>query len=236
MPAFFHAFEAAFTTTCLGRQGAVFVAADERFETANFFLLGLILLPHQLHFFGFELLELDVSARVIAVESAKGNLECAIGHPVEEVAIVRDDNQGAVPAFEELLEPLEGGQVEVVGRLVEEQDIGTRQQDGRQRGAGLHATRKLRQTLWTVIGRVKAQAGQHPLDGAFDVIATRMFEARQQFAVAVHPVGPVGMIGVCDVVFEGGDFALHGMQGDECFVEQTTQGLGIVEAGLLGQI
>ena len=107
MPTFLHPFEAAFTTACLGRQGAVFVAPDERFEAGYFFLLGLILLPHQLHFFGFELLELHVSAGIIAVESAKGNLERAIGYAVEEVAIVRDDNQGTVPAFEELLEPLE---------------------------------------------------------------------------------------------------------------------------------
>ena len=43
---------------------------------------------------------------------------------VQEVAVVRDDDHRAVAVVEHVLEPADGVDVEVVGRLVEQQDVG----------------------------------------------------------------------------------------------------------------
>ncbi len=43
---------------------------------------------------------------------------------VEEVAVVRDDDEAAVVGAEIILEPVDGIEIEVVGRLVEQEDAG----------------------------------------------------------------------------------------------------------------
>ena len=58
---------------------------------------------------------------------------------VEEVAIVRHRDHGAGKALQELLEPLHALGVEVVGRLVEQQQVGLRQQQPAERDAALLA-------------------------------------------------------------------------------------------------
>ena len=58
---------------------------------------------------------------------------------VEEAAVVGDDEDGAVEAVQELLQPGQAGRVEVVGRLVEQQDVGVLEERGRQQAAGLLA-------------------------------------------------------------------------------------------------
>ncbi len=49
-------------------------------------------------------------------------------HPLEELAVVADDEQGARPGAEHVVEPRPRRGVEVVGRLVEEQDVGPAEQ------------------------------------------------------------------------------------------------------------
>ena len=46
------------------------------------------------------------------------------GDGVEEVAVVGDGDEGAVVVVEEVLEPVDGVEIEVVGGLVEEQGLG----------------------------------------------------------------------------------------------------------------
>src|SRR6478672_649406 len=55
-----------------------------------------------------------------------------VGHALEEVAVVRDDDEGARPAVEDVLERGEGLDVEVVGGLVEDEDVRLGQQQARQ--------------------------------------------------------------------------------------------------------
>ena len=50
--------------------------------------------------------------------------DLAVADPLEEVAVVRDDDERAGPAVEEVLERGERLDVEVVGRLVEEEHVG----------------------------------------------------------------------------------------------------------------
>ena len=55
-----------------------------------------------------------------------------VGDPLEEVAVVGDDDEGAGPAVEEVLEDVEGVDVEVVGGLVEQQHVGLGHQQPQQ--------------------------------------------------------------------------------------------------------
>jgi hypothetical protein len=83
-------------------------------------LLDLALREHQvLHAL---LLEARVVAR-IAAQLLLVDVDHGGHHRVEEVAVVRDDEQGPRVAFEPFLEPDDGVEVEVVGRLVEQQEI-----------------------------------------------------------------------------------------------------------------
>ena len=53
-------------------------------------------------------------------------------HPVEQRPVVADQQQAAVPVLEHVVELVAGVEVEVVGRLVEQQDVGPLQQLRRQ--------------------------------------------------------------------------------------------------------
>ena len=57
-----------------------------------------------------------------------------VDRPVEEDAVVRDDDEPAREPVDEALEPVEPVEVEVVRRLVEQEHVEARQQDRRQRG------------------------------------------------------------------------------------------------------
>ena len=69
-------------------------------------------------------------------EAPVGQLHHARRHAVQEVAIVRRDDVGAVEAVEKLGDPLDGFRVEMVRRFVENQEIRQRHQ----RAAHRHAT------------------------------------------------------------------------------------------------
>ena len=65
--------------------------------------------------------------RVVALERdapAAVELEDPAGHVVEEVAVVRDRHHRALVVVEEALQPGDGLGVEMVGRLVQEQQVG----------------------------------------------------------------------------------------------------------------
>ena len=66
--------------------------------------------------------------------------EHAIDLPIEEFAIVRDQQQRFARATEEGVEPFERRHVEMIGRLVQEEQLRILQQQGRQRGAHLPAS------------------------------------------------------------------------------------------------
>ena len=70
-------------------------------------------------------------------------LEDPLGGVVEEVAVVGDRDDGAREALQELLEPVDRFGVEVVGRLVEQQHVGLRQQHPAQGDTALLAARQL---------------------------------------------------------------------------------------------
>ena len=64
------------------------------------------------------------AARQVAQPTVAEQCDLAVADPFEQVAVVRDDEQRAGPAVEEVLERGECLDVEVVGRLVEQQHVG----------------------------------------------------------------------------------------------------------------
>ncbi|MNC45101.1 hypothetical protein D3C75_940470 [compost metagenome] len=63
-----------------------------------------------------------------AMESSIPQDQGLAGHPIEQAGIVGDQHQGAPPAQEELLQPEQGGQVQVVAGFIEQQQVRLAQQ------------------------------------------------------------------------------------------------------------
>ncbi len=62
---------------------------------------------------------------------------------VEKVPVVRDGDEGAVVADEEVLEPMDGLEVEIVGGLVEQQRLGVAEEGLGEQDADLLAALQL---------------------------------------------------------------------------------------------
>ncbi len=112
------------------------VATDELLGLLDVLLLGLVLGQAAGHPLG---PQLDVAAIVAGVllQPPEGQFPHPAHHPVQEVAVVGHDHQAARPPDQVALQPLQGGQVQIVGRLVEEEKIGFLQEQPGQEGAGL---------------------------------------------------------------------------------------------------
>ena len=83
--------------------------------------------------------------RVVALEReapAPVELEDPLGHVVEEVAVVGDGHDGARVLLQEALQPVDRLGVEVVGGLVEQQQVGVGQQQPAQRHPAALAARQ----------------------------------------------------------------------------------------------
>ena len=72
------------------------------------------------------------------------DLDDAVGDPIEEVTVVRDDDERAFEAAEPLFEPRQALHVKEVRRLVHQQNVGRLQQNLRQRRAVAPSAGKLR--------------------------------------------------------------------------------------------
>ena len=107
-------------------------AADEGLGRVDLPLLVLGGVDQSLVALPLLLLEVVVVARV-EVDDAPVEIGDVGDHPVEEVAVVADDHQRARPGEQELLQPDEALEVEMVGGLVHEQQIGLLEQQPRQR-------------------------------------------------------------------------------------------------------
>ena len=66
-------------------------------------------------------------------------LHTALGHDVEEIAVVADGQHGAAEVENVVLQPLRGAHVEVVSRLVQQEDVRVLEYEPREIHAGLFA-------------------------------------------------------------------------------------------------
>jgi hypothetical protein len=76
----------------------------------------------------------------VAGELAVVELQDGTCDRVQEVSVVRDDEDGGLGVLDEVLQPLYGAQVQVVGRLVEEDEIRLGEEEAGQGDAALLAS------------------------------------------------------------------------------------------------
>ena len=72
----------------------------------------------------------------VALELALGQPDDPGGQAVEQVTVVADDDDRPAEAEQVLFQPLDGGQVQVIGRLVEQQQVGLADEQLGQRQPG----------------------------------------------------------------------------------------------------
>ena len=117
------------------------------------------------------------ASRVVA-EPAAVELRDAGGDRVEKAPVVRDADHGAGETLQQRLEPRDGAEVEMVGRLVEQQDVRVGRQRLRERDALLPAARKRPDQ------RIRGQSEprEHRVDAVAERPAVERIEPRVQRA------------------------------------------------------
>ena len=122
---------------------------------------------------------------------AGGQLDHALGHAVDEVAVVGHEQDRALVGGQRVLEPGDRVEVEVVGGLVEHQHVGTRQQQPGQRHAHAPATGHLGHQPVGVLGR-EPEAVQHAMGVGLQGVAAEVREPLLQVPVLVQGGRVVG--------------------------------------------
>src|SRR6478736_2639557 len=98
------------------------------------------------------------AARQLAHLAVPEQGQLLVGHPLEQVAVVRDDDEGPGPSVENVLEGGERLDVEVVGRLVEDEDVRLgEQQPGQLEPATLATAEVTDACLLTPAGEAEAR-------------------------------------------------------------------------------
>ena len=123
----------------------------------------------------------------VAGELAAVDLDDLRDQAVQELAVVRGHDQRALEVAQEPLEPEDRLDVEVVGRLVEQQRVGLHEQDARERDAHLPAARELADVAVDHLGR-EAEAREDLARARFERVAAELVEARLHLAEALDSV------------------------------------------------
>ena len=109
----------------------------------------------------------------VAAQHAAVKLDDARGHGVNEGAVVRHQHQRAAALHEQVLQPFDGVDVEVVGGLVEQQQIGLGDQGLAQRDTFFGAARQ----RFYLRAAIQVQPVQHFVHALFPGPAAQRFEA-----------------------------------------------------------
>ena len=104
---------------------------------------------------------------------------------VHKGAVVADDEDGAVVVGDKATQPLDAFEVQVVGGLVQKQQVGMAQEELGERDAHLPAARELGARALKV-GDLKAQAGQDLAGVALELVAAQVLKAVLDLAVLVE--------------------------------------------------
>ncbi len=116
---------------------------------------------------------------MVEIDLTVTQLQDAVGDSVQEFAVVGHDQERTLVLGEVFRQPVAGGLVEVVGRLVEEYVVGPPHQHFRQRDAHLPAAAEGPARLLPVRHR-EAQPVQHARDAGLDAIAVQAVELLEQ--------------------------------------------------------
>ena len=121
----------------------------------------------------------DVLGRASVVQ-----LDDPVGDLVDEVAVVADEDDRAGVVGQEALQPLDAGEVEVVGRLVEQQHVRVLEQEAGERDAHHPAAGELADVALDVrIG--EAEPGEDPASLRLHAVAAERLEPMLEAAVLV---------------------------------------------------
>ena len=130
---------------------------------------------------------LPVVGAVVAAERRQlpvAQLPDAVDRGVEEGTVVRRDEQRTRPAAQVLLEPFEGVEVEVIGRLVEEEQVRIGDDQPCQRRPRLLSARQRRRRLRPFVTG-EAEPAQRALDALVERVAAEDLVLVQQLRVGV---------------------------------------------------
>ena len=119
----------------------------------------------------------------IGRELAAVDLDHLVDDAVHELAIVRGHQQRAVISLQELLQPDQAFEVEMVAWLVQQHGVGTHQQDPRQCHAHLPTARQ-RADVAVHHLLAEGEAGEHLARPALQRVAVELLEARLHLAIA----------------------------------------------------
>ena len=166
----------------LGRLGLE--AVDERLQVRAFGLFALVrqLLLTQL--FGAQALERAVIADV-QFRAASIQMQRVRNHAIEKLAIMRNDQQCALIAAQPFFQPQHRVQVEVVGRLIQQQQIRRTHQCLRQVQSSAPATGKCAHGPFVGVRR-KAQTVQQLAGAGTAVITVQFLDALMRAGQRVH--------------------------------------------------
>ena len=165
-----------------GLGGFIAKTLNESFDVLNLALL--VLVGRALHVDTlFTQADIVRIRHLIVVYLAIADFHRPEGEVVQESAVVRDHQDGAIIGLQKAFEPLDGLDVEVVGRFVEKKQIGLFQQDFGQFYAHLPAVAELAHGALHIFVP-ETQSNQNPFRLAFDGVAAKQGQTVVQI---VHP-------------------------------------------------
>ena len=177
----FHAREHLHAALCLARLGGLGAeAVDERLQVLALALLLLVLALREHQALRALLLERRIVAGV-APELAPIDVHDRLHHPVQEIAVVRHHHQRAGVAPQPILQPDDRIEIEVVGRLVEQQQVRAAHQRLREVEPHAPAAREARDGLVELL-RGEAEAEKQCLGARAHGVGVGIGERRVQLA------------------------------------------------------
>ena len=185
-----------------GLGGLVAELVDEDLHVGDIALLGGALGAHLLQVV-FALLEVAAVVTGVGGHVAVFEGGDVVDAGVHEGAVVTDDEDGAVVVGDKAAQPLDALEVQVVGGLVQKQQVGMAQEELGERDAHLPAARELGARALKV-GDLKAQAGKDFARVALKLVAAQVLKAVLDLAVLVKE-----RVDVLSLFGELGDLSLQ---------------------------
>ncbi len=173
------------------------------------------------------LLEESLVAGLVGGDGLRLEVEDPVGQACQERAVVADDQDSGVETEEVVLQPAGGLEVEVVGRLVEEEDVGGGHELAGQRDAAPLATAEGGHQLGARRLGVEAEAVKHGIDARSEGVPAVALEALEIAGVAIER--GLGRIGA----EPGGLFRERCLQGEQ--LREGTGG-GLPHPGCLAEV
>ncbi|MNC48785.1 hypothetical protein D3C75_979230 [compost metagenome] len=165
---------------------------DALLHLLNLLLLLLVIgeLPQQPGFL------LNLVATVVGMERegfAVFDLNHFLHYGIEEVTVMGDRHHCSVVLLQELLQPFDGFHIEMVRRLIQQQNIGTAQQQLGQADFGFLTAGQGREPAVILPGS-DAQACGYTLDRGFNPVASSRFEFLLKIAIFLKQTVPAQLV------------------------------------------